>query len=882
MTPRFGRIRLMGCVLAVLVVWVAGVGSQSVILPPHKPAGTAATRPPVAPPPVPVHTTGQVPASTAHPSTERHRALLDRYCVVCHSDRLKTANLSLQALDLTKVAERADLWEKVIRKLRAGVMPPPDLPRPSLADYERLRDFLEGEIDRAAAGQTNPGSIVLHRLNRTEYANAIRDLLELSIDVAALLPPDDSANGFDNIAGSLTISPTLLESYTTAAARVARMAVGYWKSPTEATYLASSDASQNQRLEGMPFGTRGGIVARHDFPADGEYKFSIQNFGIGSFIPGEQLALIIDGERAHVWPYRGVGLAVGMTADTDGTLEVTVPVRAGSRLVGATFIATNYRPSLDIIRQYDRKSLENNTVPQIQYYPAIGFVRIQGPFNAQRPEDSASRRKVFPCRPTLPAQEGAAASVKASARSRRSSPAVEASEGGCAKQILTTLARRAYRRPTTARELATLMTFFDEGRKDATFDDGIEFALRFLLTSPQFLVRAEHEPASAEGSGEARRSESGGGSAPSARRRPQAVRPGQPYRIDDLELASRLSFFLWSSIPDDELIDVASQRRLSQPKVLEQQVRRMLADPRSDSLVSNFAQQLLYLRNLPATSPDGVFYPNWDDELRQSLKRESELFFESIVREDRNILDLLTADYTFVNERLARHYGIPGVYGSRFRRVPLAPDMDYRRGLLGKGSFLAVTWTQNFRSSPVKRGAWVLENILGTPPPEPPPNVPALEETKSDDGKALTLREQMTRHRESPACAGCHKIMDPIGFALENFDADASWRTKQGGDGGMPIDAKVRLYDGQEVDGPVGLRTALLRYSPQFVRMFIEKMMTYALGRGLESTDMPTVRAIARDGAKADNRFSAIVLGVVGSAQFQMRVKAAGAVPGTQ
>jgi hypothetical protein len=773
--------------------------------------------------------------------------------VTCHNDRVKTANLSLQRLDLTKVADHAELWEKVIRKLRAGVMPPPDVPRPPLAEYEELRDWLEGEIDRAAAAKTNPGSIVLHRLNRTEYANAIRDLLDLRIDAAALLPPDDSANGFDNIAGSLTISPTLLESYTTAAARVARMAIGYWNSPTEATYLASSDASQNQPLEGMPFGTRGGIVARHNFPADGEYKFSIQNFGIGSFIPGEQLALVIDGERAHVWAYRGVGLAVGMTADTDGTLEVTIPVRAGSRTVGATFIATNYRPSLDIIRQYDRKSLENNSIPQLQNYPAIGFLRVQGPFNAQRPADSASRRKVLTCSPKLAAQEEA-----------------------CAKRILTSLARRAYRRPPTPQDLATLMTFFEEGRKGATFDEGIELALRFLLASPQFLVRAEREPASAEGSGEARRS------APGAQRRPATVHAGQPYRISDLELASRLSFFLWSSIPDDELIGIASHGRLRQPNVLEEQVRRMLADPRSEALVSSFAQQLLYLRNLPATSPDGVFYPNWDDELRQSLKRESELFFESIIREDRNILDLLIADYTFVNERLARHYAIPSVYGSRFRRVTLPTEMDYRRGLLGKGSFLAVTWTQNFRSSPVKRGVWVLENILGTPPPEPPPNVPALEETKSEDGRALTLREQMTRHRASPTCAGCHKIMDPIGFALENFDADAGWRTKQGGNGGTPIDAKVKLYDGQEVDGPVGLRMALLRYSPQFVRMFIEKTMTYALGRGIEYTDMPTVRAIARDVEKDDNRFSAVLLGVIRSPQFQMRVKATEAAASAQ
>src|SRR6266508_4145394 len=770
-------------------------------------------------------------------SSEKPRALLDRYCVTCHNDCLNTANLSLQGLDLTRAGEQAEVWEKVIRKLRAGVMPPPDVPRPPLPDYEALRDWLENEIVLGATARTAPGSVVLHRLNRTEYANAIRDLLDLQIDATTLLPPDDSANGFDNIAGSLTISPTLLESYATAAARIVRMAIGSWKSAIEATYLTPSDVSQNQHLDGMPFGTRGGIVARHTFPADGEYKFSIQNFGVGSFIPGEQLALIIDGERAHVWPYRGVGLAVGMTAETDGTLEVTVPVRAGSRLVGATFLATNYRPSLDIIRHYDRQSLENNTIPQIQNYPAIGYVRIQGPFNAQRPVDSASRRKIFTYRPK---------SAASRLRSREVTSFGAQGESECGKQILTTLARRAYRRPPTAEEIATLLSFFENGRRDGGFDDGIELALRLLLASPQFLVRAEREPAT--------------------------VQAGQAYAIGDLELASRLSFFLWSSIPDDELNKVATERRLSQPAVLEQQVRRMLADPRSEALVSNYAQQLLYLRNLPDTAPDGIFYPNWDDELRQSLKRESELFFDSIIREDRNIVDLLTADDTFVNERLARHYGIPNVYGSRFRRVTLPPAMDYRRGLLGKGSFLAVTYTQNFRSSPVKRGAWVLENILGTPPPEPPANVPALEETKGN-GTPLTLREQMTLHRTQQPCAGCHKIMDPIGFALENLDADASWRAKQGGDAGLPIDAKVKLFDGQEIDGPSALRTALLRYSPQFVRMFIEKMMTYALGRGLEYTDMPTVRAVARGVEKDSNRFSAIVLGVVRSAQFRMRMK---------
>ncbi len=764
------------------------------------------------------------PASA--PTAAAQRALLDQYCVTCHNDRLKTSNLSLEKLDLAAVGDHTELWERVVRKLRAGVMPPPGVRRPALAEYDGLRDWLETEIDRRSAAHVNPGSVVLHRLNRTEYANVIRDLLDLETDVTTLLPPDDSARGFDNVAGSLTISPTLLEAYTTAATRVARMAVGFWKTPTEATYLAPGDTSQNHHIEGLPLGTRGGMLVRHEFPADGEYKFSIQNFGIGSFIPGEQLEITIDGERAHLFKYQGVGLSQGMAGDAgDGILEVTIPVRAGSRSVGATFLETNYRPSLDMIKQYDRKSLENNSIPQLQYYPAIGFLRIQGPFTAQRPTDSRSMRKVITCRPA---------------------------DAGCPKTILSSLAKRAYRRPVTPRDIEPLMAFYEEGRKNGVFEDGIELALRRLLASPQFLVRAEREPAT--------------------------VAAGQTYRITDLELASRLSFFLWSSIPDDELINLASQGRLSTPRVLEQQVRRMLLDPRSDAVVSNFGGQFLYLRNLAATSPDGIFYPDWDDELRQGFKRETALFFESIVREDRNVVDLLTADYTYVNERLAKQYGIPNIYGSHFRRVALGPEMDARRGLLGKGSFLSITWTQNFRSSPVKRGVWVLENILGTPPPEPPANVPALEDSNDKTGKILTLREQMTVHRKNQPCAGCHRIMDPIGFALDNFDADGKWRTKQGGDGGTPIDARVELYDGQQVDGPVGLRQALLRYSPQFVRMFTEKMMTYALGRGVEYYDMPVLRSIVRDAAKDNNRFSAIVLGIVKSPQFQMRMKAAESV----
>src|SRR5579871_1068325 len=672
-------------------------------------------------------------------SAATQRALLDQYCVTCHNDKARRANLTLEKLDLTTVGDHAELWEKVIRKLRAGVMPPPGMRRPPLKEYEGLRDFLESEVDRKAAGHTNPGSVILHRLNRTEYANAIHDLLDLDIDPASYLPSDDAARGFDNVAGSLTISPTLLEAYTTAATRIARMAVGYWKSPTAAAYIAPPDSSQNEHIEGLPFGTRGGMAVRHTFPADGEYHFSVQNLGIGKFIPNEKLEFLIDNEKVAVRDYTGVGLTANNASDKEGEIDVTLPVKAGTHLVGVTFLATNYRPSLDFIRQYERKSLEDNPIPQLEYHPAVGILRIQGPFNPKEPQDSPSLRKVFTCHPESEAQESA-----------------------CAKEILGTLMRRAYRRPITDADWEWVQAFYLEGRREGTFRGGIELGLRRILASPPFLVRAEQEPAN--------------------------IPAGKPYRITDLELASRLSFLIWSSIPDDELIQVASQNRLHLTPVLEQQVRRMLADPKADALVENFGDQLLYLRNLPATSPDGVYYPDWDDELRKGFRRETELLFQSIIQENRNVVDLLTADYTFVNERLARQYGIPNVYGSHFRRIALGPEFDNRRGLLGKGAFLSITWTQNFRSSPVKRGVWVLENILGTPPPEPPPNVPSLEESNKDPGKVLTLREQMTIHRKNPPCAGCHKIMDPIGFSLENFDADGKSRLKQGGDGGTTID----------------------------------------------------------------------------------------------
>jgi hypothetical protein len=759
--------------------------------------------------------------SSVNPAVQR--ALLNQYCVTCHNDKARTANFSLQSADINAVADHPEIWERVIRKLRAGMMPPPGMPRPPLDKYEQLRDWLEGAIDRKAGAHPNPGSVVLHRLNRTEYANAMRDLLDLKIDVTTLLPADDSARGFDNVAGSLTISPTLLEAYTNAATRIARTAVGLWKSPTAAAYIAPPDSSQNQHIEGLPFGTRGGMAVRHVFPSDGEYKFSVTNLGIGKFIPGEKLEFLIDNEVVEICDYVGVGLSSNNSSDNDGSIDVSLPVKAGSHMVGVTFLADNYRPSLDIIRQYQRKSLEDNGIPQLQYYPAIGILRIQGPFNPTRPEDSPSIRKVFTCR-----------------------PASESQESACAKEILTTLMRRGFRRPVTATDWEWVQGFYQEGRREGTFQDGIELGLRRILISPQFLVRAEREP--------------------------DNVHPGQSYRITDLELASRLSFLIWSSIPDDDLINLASQNKLHLPAVLEQQVRRMLADPKAEALVENFGDQLLYLRNLPATSPDGVFYPDWDDELRKGFRRETELLFGSIIKENRSVLDLLNADYTFINERLAKHYGIPNIYGSQFRRVSLGLELAYRHGLLGQGSVLSLTWVQNFRTSPVKRGVWVLDNILGTPPPEPPPNVPPLEDTKSDHG-ILTLREQMTMHRAMEPCASCHKLMDPIGFALENFDADGKWRIKQGGDGGVPIDASVTLWDGSKVNGPVELRQALLHYSPQFVRTITERLMTFALGRGVEYEDMPVIRSIVHEADRDNDRFVSILMGIVKSSPFQMRVK---------
>ena len=773
--------------------------------------------------------TGVIINAHAQPadSEAAQKATVKEYCGDCHNLDDYSGGLDLEGILGQPIPDHAPEWERAIRRLRAGVMPPPGQPRPSPEAYMALTEFLENQIDQVAT--SNPGTVMLHRLNRTEYQNAIRDLIGLEIDSTTLLPADTSARGFDNIAGSLTISPTLLEAYTTAAGRIARMAVGFWKSPGEVSYIAPADSSQNYQIEGLPFGTRGGMAVRHNFLADGNYTFHMQNFGVGSFIPNEMLELSIDGVKVHEFVYTGVGMNVGMGGLRDGSLEVTLPVKAGTHLVGATFIATNYRPPLDMVRQYDRKSIENEPLPQVEYPPVVGLLKILGPFDASRPVDSKSMEQIFTCHPASTDQFTS-----------------------CARQILTPIAEKAYRRPIIQEDMDILMSFYAEGAKDGVFEDGIEVALRRLLADPEFLVRAEAEPAD--------------------------VAPGQSYQITDLELASRLSFFLWSSIPDQELLDIASAGKLRDSSVLEAQVTRMLQDPRSESLITNFGQQFLYLRNLPTTSPDGIYFPNWDNELRMSFKRESELFFGSIIREDRSVLDLIDADYTFLNERLAKHYDIPNIYGSQFRRVQLTPEFDARRGLLGKGSFLAITVTENFRTSPVKRGLWVLENILGSVPPEPPPNVPALELTTGGEVVIKSLRDQLTLHRADPNCAACHKMMDPIGFALENFNADGSWRTVEGhprknDSVSAPLDTSSVLWDGTEVNGVRDLRENLKRYSPQFARFMTEKLLSFAMGRGVEYFDMPVVRSIVNKAEPNNYRFSALVMNIVESEPFQMRTK---------
>ena len=754
--------------------------------------------------------------------TAVHRAMLDQYCVDCHNADLKTGGLMLDKMDLSQVPEHAETWEKVILKLRGGMMPPQGNARPPQASIDSFVNWLETSIDQAPGAATNPGRSPLHRLNRTEYGNAIRDLLDLDVNVTDLLPADDESDGFDNIADVLRVSPSLLEQYLTASTKIASLAIGDPATvPVSQVYQVPPDLAQENHIEGLPLGTRGGVLIRQNFPLDADYEFSVallQN--IVGYITGleypHQLEISIDGNRVFLAPVGGEednkmsDANLGIAKDTlDARLKTRVHVTAGPHSVAVAFLRKDSAESDEPLQPFTRDlDLQN-----MNGIPLIDHVQITGPFDATGAGDTPSRRRIFVCR-----------------------PASDSDETPCAKQILSKLARRAYRGPVSDKDLETLLSFYQSGRNHSNFDYGIENALRLILASPKFVFRAEPDPAD--------------------------VAPGSVYRVSDFELASRLSFFLWSSIPDDQLLALAEQGKLHEPAVLEGQVKRMLNDPRSQALVSNFAGQWLYLRNVQSVSPNQDDFPNFDDNLRQAMRKETELFFQSIVREDHNVLDLLNADYTFVNDRLAKHYGIPNIYGSQFRRIKITDEN--RRGLLGQASILTVTSQPN-RTSPVLRGKWILDNLMGTPVPAPPPNVPPLKENDAGS-KARSVRALMEEHRKNPPCSTCHAVMDPLGFSLENFDAIGEWRVK---DPSGPVDASGQLADGTPVNGPVALRKALMKHPEQFVRTLTSKMMIYALGRGLEYYDMPSIRAIERNASAGNYRFSAIVSGIVKSAEFQ-------------
>ncbi len=802
-------------------------------------------------------------------------ALLNRYCVTCHNERLRTAELSLEKLDISNSAniigatpETRALLEKVAHKLRTRQMPPAKAPRPDEAAYVSLVNYLESELDRAAATNPNPGRAAVHRLNRAEYVNAIRDLLALEIDGAALLPPDDSGYGFDNIGDVLSVSPMLLERYLSAAARITRLAVG---DPTLKPGTVSFDLPQSLRQDermsdAMPLGSRGGMAIRHHFPLDGEYvvQVKLQRNRGGSIIGigrQKQMEVRIDGERVKLFEVGGAskpgaenapryglppaptaasGVATGVTATSGATaggvttasrpanapnpeelgqesyestadkdLEVRFAARAGTREISVAFLKDTLRPEGIRDRAYDRA-----------FFEGLGSVTILGPYNASGSGDTASRKNIFVCQ-----------------------PANQSEEDGCARRILASFARRAFRRPISNQEIPALLIPYLEKKKPSGFEAGIRFAIQRILVSPEFLFRVERDPA--------------------------GIAAGKAYFISDVELASRLSFFLWSSIPDEELLALAEQKRLRDHSVLIRQVRRMIADPRSQALISNFIGQWLYLRNIARVLPDPEAFPNFDDNLRQAMQRETEMFFESMVREDRSILNILDADYTFLNERLAEHYGIPGVHGNEFRRVALKDEN--RRGLLGQSSVLTVTSYAN-RTSPTLRGKWLLENILGAPPPPPPPDVPSLPESKGE--RVLTMRERMEQHRVNPACATCHATMDPLGFALENFDGLGRWRDTSATPTnplGTVIDASGVLPDGSKFDGPAGLREVILSRKEQFIHAFSERLLTYALGRGVESYDQAVIRQLARNAKTNDYRWSALITDIVYSMPFQMR-----------
>ena len=785
------------------------------------------------------------------------RALLDRYCVTCHNERvvagagagmmaeqLRLVGLALDSADVDDVAAAPELWEKVVRKLRVGAMPPQPRPRPDRETYDGFRRWLEDELDRVAEARPNPGRTqAFHRLNQAEYRNVIRDLLDLEIDVDALIPADaPDRNGFDNIATSLSLSPALFERYVSAAKKIGRLAIG--EAPAGGAEITTYDVPLNliqsdRRSEDLPFGSRGGAAIRHHFPVDGEYRIRVrlQTNYVG-YVRGiddaHEIEFRLDGRRLERFTFGGeapgtpapISFAGNIrgtddwehyTLHADDPLEVTATVSAGPHTIGISFPRETWEEEGVLQPRQTGFALAINEMPDGN--PALGSVRITGPLRVAGPGDTPSRRRIFTCRPD---------------------PAAPASEAeACAREILGALARRAYRRPVDEGDVATLLEFYEWGRAEGGFEKGIQFALERLLADPDFLYRVERDPVDAP--------------------------RGAAYPISDVELASRLSFFLWSSIPDDELLAAVENGTLSDPPALDAQVRRMLADPRSQAMVDNFAGQWLYLRNMGGVYPDPNVFPEFDENLREAFTRETELFIGNQLRADASVLELLAADYTWVNQRLAEHYGIPNVYGSRFRRVAL--DGARRGGLLGHGSVMTVTSYPN-RTSPVLRGKWVLENLLGAPPPEPPPDIPALEE-RNEDGEPVSMREAMVQHRENPACSVCHAPMDPIGFALQNYDAIGGWRDVN--EGGTPVDATGVLPDGSRFEGRAGLSGLLLARPDDFVGTVTEKLLTYALGRGMEHYDAPTVRKIVRRAAGEDYRWSSIILGIVNSAPFQMR-----------
>jgi hypothetical protein len=757
------------------------------------------------------------------------RTVLDEYCTGCHNDAERTADLTLERLPLADVGEHAEVWEAVVKKLRGRMMPPAGEPLPDAAVTTELVAYLERSLDAAAAAHPNPGRKALHRLNRNEYGNAVRDLLGLEIDASAYLPNDSEAYGFDNIADVLGTDPSLMDRYLAAAWKVTSAAIGDTEiAPSVATYRVPPDRSQTDHVEGLPLGTRGGMLVQHHFPVDGEYVIKPRlwrntvDVVRGTETPHD-LEVSLDGGRLSLTRFGGpedevpAQMFPGQTADEiDRRFETRVSVTAGEHFVGVTFAKKSSATRQEVLQPFQREKHDARMDVGI---PELDQIVIEGPLSVAGPGQSPSRERIFACY-----------------------PASETEAAACAEHILTALARRAYRRPITEAERDRLLGLYSSERaKGRDFEAGVQTGLAYILVAPQFLFRVESDP--------------------------EHAAPGSLFRLSDLELATRLSFFLWSSIPDDTLVDAAVAGRLSEPRELRAQVVRMLADERASTLARSFAGQWLYLRNLRASSPDMYFFPDFDDNLRQSAIRETELLFESIVRNDRPITELLSADYTYLNERLARHYEIPGIYGDQFRRVAVTDER--RQGLLGQASILTLSSYPN-RTSPVSRGNYVLTNILGTPPPEPPPNVPALPEVT---GEKLSMRARMERHRADPVCASCHQLMDPIGLVLERYDGIGRWRTEDNGEPVASYGSTVHvLRDFGPIDGPVELRKAILSQPERFARTATEKLMTYALGRGLTAADMPAARAIVREAAAEDYRFSALVLGVVTSEAFQMRI----------